>query len=193
MNNPRHHRLIYVSSPDRGLDILLPMWPKIRAKFPDATLEIYYGFNLFEAAYRDNAERMRWMNNLLEQCKQDGITYVGRVGKQQLKEAEQRAGIWTYPTYFPEIFCISAMDCQLQGVVPVVMNYAALKETVQSGVKVDGDIFDKEVQEKWLDELLKLMGDEKRWQKESEIAKKVAKDYSWDKISDLWLKEVLVK
>lgn len=186
----RHHKLFWGSSYDRGLDILLPMWPRIKEKYPDATLDVCYGWNLFEAGYRDNAQRMEWMRKIDEQMKQDGITHHGRVGKKELDKIRGECGIWVYPTYFPEIFCITAMESQLQGVVPIVMNYAALKETVQSGVKVDGDIFDKETQDKWLDELLKLMGDEKRWQKESEIAKGVAKDYSWDIISDKWLEEM---
>ena len=183
----RHHKLFWGSSYDRGLDILLPMWSKIKGKHPDATLEICYGWNLFEAGYRDNAQRMEWMRKINEQIKQDGITHHGRVGKKELDKIRGETGIWVYPTYFPEIFCITAMDCQLQGVVPVVMNYAALKETVQSGVKVDGDIFDKEVQEKWLDELLKLMGDKKRWEEQSGIARLFAGGESWDNVARDWL------
>ena len=38
------HHFIYASSPDRGLIRLLKIWPMIRAAIPDATLDIFYGW-----------------------------------------------------------------------------------------------------------------------------------------------------
>lgn len=191
MNTPRHHKLWWQSSYDRGLAILLPLWPRIKEKYPDAELGIAYGVELFETGYRDNPERMNWLQTkILDPMKQEGITHYGRVGQQKLKEIRKQYGIWAYCTYFPEIFCIGAVECQLDGVVPCVIDYAALKETVQSGVKVDGDIFDKETQDKWLEELLKLMGDEKRWKAEQVKGMKHANKYSWDLIANLWIQNL---
>lgn len=186
----RQNKLFYGSSYDRGLDILLPMWPKIREMYPDAELHVCYGWNLFEAGFRDNPERMNWMRKIDDQMKQDGIFHHGRVGKEELKKIRSECGIWVYPTYFPEILCITALECQNDGVVPCVVDYGALTETVQSGVKVEGDIFDKETQEKFLDELLKLMGDQKRWGRESKKAIEFAREFSWDKVADKWLEHI---
>src|SRR5262249_55147353 len=38
------HRVMYSSSPDRGLDIILEhIWPKVIKEVPDAELHVYYG------------------------------------------------------------------------------------------------------------------------------------------------------
>jgi hypothetical protein len=44
-NTPRQHKLWWQSSYDRGLDILLFMWPDIKLNYPDAELWVTYGFD----------------------------------------------------------------------------------------------------------------------------------------------------
>lgn len=181
------YKLFYGSSYDRGLDILLNLWPRIIKRFPLATLDIAYGWDLFIAGYRDNPERMDWMNRMNKLMKQKGITHHGRVGRDKLQKIRKQCGVWVYPTYFQEINCITALEAQSDGLVPVTMNSYALKETVASGIKIDGDIYDKETQDEWLKGLFKVMAHENYWKEESEKAKLFAKNYSWNHVSDEWL------
>src|ERR1035437_3672168 len=185
----RNLKLFYDSSYDRGLDVLLDMWPKIKEKFPDATLDVCYGWDLFDKGYANNPERMAWKDKQNAKMKLPGITHHGRVGKQELQKIRQSCGIWAYPTYFTEICCITALDCQKDGLVPVTMNFAALKETVGSGIKVEGDIYDYGVKEQYLASLLQVMGDEKKWKEESVKAREFVKDYEWSKIAERWENE----
>jgi len=184
----KQHKLLYASSYDRGLIWLLKLWPRIIEKYPDATLSIYYGWNLFDKAFSNNPERMAWKKKMCDLMTQKGITEYGRVGKEELNKATQEAGVWVYCTDFDEINCITALNCQKYGCVPCVINRAALKETVGSGIKVDGEIYDPVVKEKYITELLCLMGDEKKWEEESNKGIDFAKNYSWEKISDSWVK-----
>jgi glycosyltransferase involved in cell wall biosynthesis len=179
-------KLFYGSSYDRGLQHLLKMWPDILDKVPDATLNICYGWKLFDQAFANNAERMAWKDKMVELMKQPGITDHGRVGKPELKEIRSACGIWAYPTDFDEINCITALECQNDGVVPVVMNKAALQETVGSGVKIEGDIYMRETFEEYKNALISLMLDETRWKIESEKAKEFAKKYDYSLISKIW-------
>lgn len=185
----RQHKLIYASSPDRGLDILLTMWPDIKAKFPDAELHVAYGWKVFDMVAANNAERMAWKKDVMEAMNQSGITDHGRIGKEELRVLRQSCGIWAYPTYFTEINCITALEMQRDGVVPVTMTLAALKETVGSGIQIDGDIYDKETKEAYLEAILSLMGDDKRWEEESAKGRAFAKDYDWSKIAKDWTPE----
>lgn len=181
----RNHKLIYASSPDRGLDVLLNMWPDIKAKFPDATLDVAYGWKVFDMVAANNPERMAWKEKIMEQMKQPGITDHGRIGKKELKELRQKCGIWAYPTYFTEINCITALEMQRDGVVPVTMTLAALKETVGAGVKVEGDI--EEQGPEYLKQLLDLMEDEGKWRKEQQKGIEFTKGYDWSKIAMMWV------
>lgn len=182
----KQHKLWWQSSYDRGILYLLKMWPQIKKIFPDATLDIAYGWDLFYKAYANNPERMKWMDKVSELMTQEGITHHGKIGQDKLKELRKQCGIWAYTTDFEEINCIGALECQNDGVVPCVINKAALKETVGSGVKIDGEIWDPEVRAKYLKELLALMGDEKRWLEEQKKGIKFAKNFTREKIAKLW-------
>ena len=184
----RNNKLFYGSSYDRGLDIVLKLWPKIIEKFPNATLDIAYGWDLYDAGYRDNAERMDWKNRMNELMKQKGIIHHGRLGKKELKKVREVCGIWVYPTYFAEINCITALECQNDGLVPVTMNSFALKETVGTGIKVNGDIYDSGTQETWLKGLFSIMSDEKVWEFHSKRGQEFTKGYKWDNIASEWAK-----
>lgn len=182
----RQHKLFWGSSYDRGLQHLLKMWPKIREAFPDAELHVCYGWNLFDKAYANNPERQAWKERINKLMEQPGITHHGRVSKEKLREIESQCGIWAYPTDFQETCCITALDCQYVGCVPVTMALAGLKETVQSGVKIEGDIYDDETQEAWLKELLRLMGDEKEWDIEGGKGMLWAQQWSWENVARKW-------
>lgn len=188
-NIPRRHRLWWQSSYDRGLDILLKFWPQIKEKYPDAELWISYGWNLFDKGFANNPERQAWKERINKLMEQPGITHFGRIGKGKMKKLRAQCGIWSYCTYFAEISCIGALESQRDGLVPVTMNSFALAETVGSGSKVNGDIYDQEIQDTWLNELYKYMDDEKLWSSESAKAQRWAQDYDWDKIADLWILE----
>lgn len=184
---PRQHKLFYGSSYDRGLQHLLKMWPKIIAAYPDATLDICYGWELFDKGYAYNPERMAWKERINEQMRQPGITHHGRVSKEELKRIEKECGIWAYPTHFGETNCITALDCQQNGCVPCVINYAGLKESVGSGVRIEGDIYDDGVAYSYLEALLELMANEPKWLVEQLRGIEFAKDFSWQKIAERWV------
>lgn len=185
----RRHKLFYGSSYDRGLDMLLPMWPQVLKAYPDAQLHICYGWDMFNKAATNNVERQDWKKKVIKLMDQPGIHHHGRVGQEELAKIRRQCGIWAYPTYFTEINCITGLQAQHDGLVPVTMTLGALDETVQAGIKVDGDIKKKEVQVKYLEELLKAMGDRTWWRSESKKAQKHAENYYWDKIADKWLDE----
>lgn len=182
----KRNKLFYGSSYDRGLYHLLTMWGDIKTAYPSATLDICYGWDLFLRAYSNNPERMAWKKKMDDLMSQDGITHHGRVGKEELARIRSRCGIWAYPTDFTEINCITALEAQRDGLVPVVINLAALKETVGSGIRIEGDIYDSETKDQYQDALILIMGDQERWAKESAKAKMFAKSYSWDKIANDW-------
>jgi hypothetical protein len=179
-------KCFYGSSYDRGLIHLLKMWPDILDAVPEATLDICYGWNLFLKAFSNNPERMAWHDKMNELMKQPGITEHGRIGKSDLKKIRSACGIWTYPTDFDEINCITALECQNDGLVPCVVNKAALKETVESGIRIEGDIYMRETAEEYKMALIDLMKDEKKWKEESDKAIKFSKKYDWKEISHQW-------
>lgn len=181
------HRLIYMSSPDRGLVHLLGMWPDIRKEVPDAELHVFYGWAVFDAINRDNPAKQQWKEQVMQMMNQEGIINHGRVGHKALHEEISKSGIWAYPTHFTEISCISAMKAQKYGAVPVVTDFAALSETVKNGLKVDVDITTPEGKEEYLKALVGLLKDEKKQEDIRTNMMKWADHYfDWDNVAKLW-------
>lgn len=179
--------MIYSSSPDRGLVYLLLNWKKLKQEVPEATLDVYYGFEIFDAMYRGNPGRQKWKARMIKMMEQEGITFHGRVNHDELNKALSQTAIWAYPTDFTEISCITAMKAQALGAIPVVTDFAALKETVKNGLKIDVNIQSKEGQELYFKELVGYLKNKK----EQSLTRKVmipwARGYfGWDKIAQTW-------
>jgi len=180
-------RVIYMSSPDRGLVYLLKIWPEIKKEVPDAELHVFYGFEVFDAIYKDNPGKMKWKNEIKKKMKEVGAIYHGRMGHNALHYEIAKSGIWAYPTDFTEISCISAMKAQACGAIPVVTNFAALQETVKNGVKIDVDIQTEEGQEEYKKALITALKDE-AWQKDvrPNMIKWARSYFPWTNVAAQW-------
>ena len=184
------YRCIYTSSYDRGIEHLLKMWPDIKKAVPQATLHIFYGWGLFDKFYYNNPERLAWKEKIVKLMEQPGVKEYGKVDQDRIVEEYYKSGIWAYPTHFGEISCITAMKCQAAGAIPVVIDYAALKETVQWGAKVEGDIYDDETKENYKRTLISML---KNHQGQEEIREKMIpwakKEFGWAKVAQQWSDE----
>lgn len=131
----KKHSVGYFSAYYRGLECLLKMWPKIRAEVPDATLDVYYGWESWVAMQGEDDFYTR-MEKKFTELADHGVTVHGRVSHEELARAMKQTQVWAYPTEFTEIHCITALKAQEAGCYPVVTNVAALNETVQCGDKI---------------------------------------------------------
>lgn len=126
----------YFSAYYRGLECLLRMWDAIRAEVPDATLDVYYGWESWVSVQGEDNFYHR-MEKKFKEYADKGVTVHGRVSHEELAKAMKEIQVWAYPTEFEEIHCITALKAQEAGCYPVVTNVGALQETVQCGDKID--------------------------------------------------------
>lgn len=181
------HRVIWTSSYDRGLEHLLTVWPGVKKAVPDAELHVFYGWQLFDKFFRDNPERMGWKAKIENMMTYKGIYHHGRVPQDLLEQEIKKSGVWAYPTDFFEINCISAIKAQAFGAYPVCMDYGALKETVQFGKKIAGNIWDKreEYKKALIDALKVPMKDGSR----KIMRKAIHNKYAWSTIISGWIQD----
>ncbi|MBU2051272.1 MAG: hypothetical protein KKH61_20185, partial [Gammaproteobacteria bacterium] len=154
IRNP--HRMIYASSYDRGLQHLLEHWKEVRKEVPDAELHIFYGWNTYLEMMKIGRRPKEYYDMMCELMKQEGVTEHGRIGQKKLVKEYSKSGIWAYPCHFEEISCIGGMRAMATGAVPCYTDYAALKETVKYGVKVEGDVKDDKTYDLYTRKLIKL-------------------------------------
>jgi GT2 family glycosyltransferase/glycosyltransferase involved in cell wall biosynthesis/tetratricopeptide (TPR) repeat protein len=184
-------RMIYSSSPDRGLDVLLDMLPRIRKRVPNAELHVFYGFDNWEKAVRvrNNAAEIAWMERIKQQLRQPGVVYHGRVGQAQLAIEFLKSDLWAYPTHFTETFCITACEAMAAGLPVITTDLAALNTTVRgAGLLLPGDPRSEAYQDRFVEFVVAVLTDNAMWTRASEDSKRCAQKFSWDGIADEWLR-----
>lgn len=129
------HKVVYGSSPDRGLAVVMEMWPRIRAAVPGAELHVFYGFDFFWKRCAMDPDFERTYGGAYRKLEAavrntEGVVYHGGVSHEVLHEHYRTAGVWFYPTSFYEISCITAMKAMACGCSPVTTDVGALPETL---------------------------------------------------------------
>jgi glycosyltransferase involved in cell wall biosynthesis len=183
----KNQRLIYSSSPDRGLDILLKIFPKIRERCPDATLDVFHGWAGFDRTARRNHEQRAFRERLIKLLDQPGVIHHGYVDQSRLAREMLGSALWVYPTYFTETSCITAMEAQAAGAIPVTRPLAALAETVKFGVLIDGDVQTSEVQARYVEEIVSLLQQPKKQdQIREDMVPWARAAFGWDDVAAEW-------
>lgn len=198
-NDPSNDpKFIWLSSPDRGLETLLAMWPMIRELYPKATLDIFYGWVMidkildnYRSAGRSHGPLELLKNRVETQLeklgKKSGINWAGRVSPDDLAKALYKSNFWLYPTAFMETFCISAIQAQAAGVIPVASDLAALKETVaDKSLLIEGWPMNVDYQLRFMKTLDSVINNKERILEVRENSREFATTFSWDNAYSKW-------
>lgn len=123
----KRHRIMFTSRPERGLFQALEIYEQLRDKSLEF-LACTYAFPVQSKTFKAEEERCR--AKIDDLVARGFPVSVGCFTKRELyrRLAESKAVI--YPSRFPEIFCISAVEAQACGTVFLTVDDFALRETV---------------------------------------------------------------
>jgi glycosyltransferase involved in cell wall biosynthesis len=132
--------LAYTSTPFRGLDLLLDLFPAVRRAVPGTQLQVFSSMQVYRVpAGKDSAD----YGHLYRQCLEtEGVEYVGSLGQADLAEALRGVTLLAYPNHFAETSCIAVMEALAAGLRVVTSHLGALPETLAglgTLVPVDGN------------------------------------------------------
>jgi glycosyltransferase involved in cell wall biosynthesis len=182
-------RFFYSSSPDRGLDTLLELFPRIRERLPQAELHIFYGFENWDRALglRVDPASEAWRDRIRAAMQQPGVFFHGRIGQEELAREMMRSDIWFYPTRFEETYCITALEAQMAGAVCVASDLGALRTTVADrGVLLPGDAYTEEYRRGAVDTVITLLLDRERRDALAGRGREWAAQQTWDAVAADW-------
>jgi len=186
--NPK--RMIFASSYDRGITNLLIAWDKVLEEVPDAELHLFYGWDTYlkmeQKGFRSPKDRLA----ITKLMQKKNIFEHGRIGHKQLVTEFYKSGVWVYPSNFPEISCITAMKAQACGCVPVIADYAALKETVKLGVRMEGQCNNVEAASRYTNMLINTLKNAEIQEKIRTSLIKYRSNFGWDKVALQWSEEL---
>lgn len=119
--------LAYTSTPFRGLDVLVRVFPQIRAAVREATLRVYSSMQVYQMRAEDDHARYA---DLYRACDEtEGIKRVGSLAQPQLARELRRTAVLAYANHFPETSCIAAIEALAAGCLVVTSDLGALGET----------------------------------------------------------------
>jgi glycosyltransferase involved in cell wall biosynthesis len=116
----KQNRAIYSSMPLRGLDILIETMGFTKAQ---TSLDIYSSMRTYQASDKDCAALFRNAE------RNPRVRQHGAVGQIMLAKAFRSAAFLTYPSTFPETYCIAAQEAMAAGAKVLSVDYGALRET----------------------------------------------------------------
>lgn len=119
-------RLIYFSTPHRGLNILYAAFNQLDKEMPGKLeLNVYSSFNLYGWPERDKpyAELFQLL------MKHPSINYNKSVSNDEIREALKKSHILAYPSTWQETSCLCLIEAMSAGLLCVHSSLAALPET----------------------------------------------------------------
>jgi tetratricopeptide (TPR) repeat protein len=184
--------LAYTSTPFRGLDILLDVFPRIRSAVPGTRLKIFSSMKVYQVA---EAEDESEYGSLYRQCQEtDGVEYLGSLPQPDLARELQSVTVLAYPNTFAETSCIAVMEAMASGCSIVTSDLGALPETTAGFARLIPIQDDREVyKDRFVEETVKLLrqctatdtiGTETHLRQQVEY---VNREYTWSVRAQQWV------
>ena len=119
-------KLIYTSTPWRGLSVLLGAMQLI--KNPLIELDVYSSTQIYGDACKEHHDDM--YKPLYDQAKKlPNVNYIGYASNEDIMKKMSEYHIFAYPNIWEETSCMSAIEALGSGLHGIVTNYGALFET----------------------------------------------------------------
>ncbi len=186
------NKVVWLSSPDRGLERALLVMDEARKEFPNLELHVYYGI---EGLYNYGPV----MSALADKLKsmmfdRPWVKYHGFTEQNKMYQEVSDAVVWLHPNNFIETFCISAIECLANGILPVVRRLGALADTLKEAeacrgaIMLDYEWSDEDAVKKHANALCRALLN-RQWENiKFDISK-----HDWASIADEWIETMNIK
>lgn len=131
-------RVVYCSSPDRGLHWLLQEWPAIRRAVPHATLRVFYRLKDWIAGFEGTPyfppieglrARALYVEDAIRRLQGHGVEVFDSVSRERIEQEMAQAEVLAYPcdtVRWSEGFSCTVLEACAAGAVPVITDCDAL-------------------------------------------------------------------
>ena len=123
-NNKIINSMAYCSIPWRGLILLKTIFSQINNLYPDSTLTIYSGLNIYKQI--DNTNYENEFNNI------KNVNFNLGISQNKLADELENIEYLTYPNIFQETSCITILQAMACGCIIITSDLGALKETMNN-------------------------------------------------------------
>lgn len=177
-------KIVWSSSPDRGLDRAIRVMDLVVKRVPNAKLHVYYGFdNMRKMGMTAEIERIEKL-----MAGKDFIVFHGNISQTELTKEIREACVWLYPTNFLETFCITGIEMLSAGVYPVARAWGALPDTLGDAARdgmaslIDSDCSTDEEIIRFAEETVSALCGSRH-----ELVRVDASQFSWRSVAEEWI------
>lgn len=192
-------RVIWASSADRGLHILLEVWPAIKAMVPNASLRAYYNFQKADFDEYEQpgprvgtdlleiAQRKRYIEHAMRRLSDArwDVQHIGSVSRDRMREEFERAMVLGYPCdtiRYTEGFSVTTMEACASGCMPVITDIDSLGHIYGAAaphVKLSGGRFGDEQRAEFIQLVVRGLTDD-AWRAEQVTkCRALAQEHAW--------------
>jgi glycosyltransferase involved in cell wall biosynthesis len=118
-------RLIYFSTPHRGLDLLYAAFNQLAKEYDNIELNVFSSFGLY--GWPENDKPYHELFDKLRAHKK--INYYGSVSNDRIREELKKNHILAYPSTWEETSCLTLIEAMSAGLFCVHSSLGALPET----------------------------------------------------------------
>lgn len=180
-------RFAYASRPERGLDYLLrEVWPGIRARYPHAEL-LLSTYDVPRSKTSELTRHYALCDHLARET--PGVVVLGALPRREFWRRLVECRALLYPTSFPEVSCMVALEAQALGVPVVTTDAFSLTETVACReTRVAGRWRSREYLQTFLDTVNRLVDDPAFFASARDAGRRHVRPdtHSWDAIAASW-------
>lgn len=191
------YKIVYCSSPDRGMKNAIAIVDRVHEVLPQVRLHVYYGWDnidkmkeQYPEAQSTNVWQQIKLSTLAMMKGKDWIVDHGRIPQPELYREISSAASLLYPTSFSETGCITVMEAAALGAIPITNPIWALRDYVLDGVYVEGNPDrDYLVRQRYVGEVLRLMSDAGIVLQDrirQEMMPKALEMFSWEAVCDIY-------
>jgi len=180
---PEKIKLIYTSTPWRGLEILIEVLKRMDRK--DIDVEVYSGTTIYGQDFYDQTHAQ--FVPLYEELKRLGVKHTEYAPNEDVKKALQTAHIMSYPNIFEETSCLSVIEALSAGCRVVSTSLGALPETTRGYanlltlgndyIEKYTEALEKEIDNFWAEETQSQLQDQREY---------CSRYWSWETREDKW-------
>ena len=192
-------RVIWASSPDRGLHWILQEWPKIRRSVPYATLKVFYNLEGWIGRFVNPAvpmvgldmleqkNRAFYIREAVRRLEKHGVEVVDSVSRNRIDREMAEAEVLAYscdPVVWTEGFSITLMESCAARACPVTTAVDALPDVYGGTIPmIETPVGDNIGQ--LSDLVIRALTDQDYRNRINDRVEKFAKSHSWDSIVDI--------
>lgn len=177
----RRKRLIYSSTPYRGLIFLPEIFMDLKRLHSEVELSIFSSVGVYSRTWPPIRPDEGQYAAIFERLSAiPGCHVYGGVRQDQLAREFMKSSILAYPCNYEETSCITAMEAQAAGCAIVTSDLAALPETVgDAGILIKEKIGTPAYHRKFIEACTQILNDDSLFHSLSQNGLNRAKQFDW--------------